>query len=106
MNKKYIEKETAINAIEDTSCYLCKKYIRTKKCNCDCEIWRNKKILQGISPADVKPVVRGEWICVPANVLEISRGYVFVNKCSKCGYRYSPENDNFCPNCGAEMKEQ
>ena len=48
MSKEYIEKAEAINAIEDTSCYLCKKYIRTKKCDCDCEIWRNKKMIHNI----------------------------------------------------------
>ncbi len=47
--------------------------------------------------ADVRPVVRGKWIEYP-----IADG---MNQCSLCGVlRFG--DSNFCPNCGAEMKEE
>ena len=46
--------------------------------------------------ADVKPVVRGEWRYEPNEDWY---------RCSVCGdTRYDEEN--YCPNCGAEMKEK
>lgn len=53
--------------------------------------------------ADVKPVVRGEWITDGD-----------VHKCSACGlttcddeYGDDPtEEYHFCPNCGADMRKE
>ena len=50
-------------------------------------------------PADVRPVVRGEWI---------NEDVDFV--CSVCGHDAYTEGDyrqvrtDFCPNCGADMR--
>lgn len=104
MNKEYIARETAINDIEETSCYLCKKYIGTKKCDCDCEIWRNKKMLHDIPAADVKPVIHAHWVSVPHKKSRI---------CSHCAcdepYKFAnvyADVYNFCPNCGADMRKE
>lgn len=61
--------------------------------------------LQNISPADVRPVVRGHWIGVYNDL-----------KCSVCGknwdelrtadgddWGYWEDKPPYCPNCGAEM---
>lgn len=47
--------------------------------------------------ADVRPVVRGQWENTGSDVW----------KCSACGYGIMPWNAgvNFCPNCGADMRE-
>ena len=45
-----------------------------------------------IPAADVRPVVRGEWELVD-DVLWL---------CSKCHYAHG--RSNFCPNCGADMR--
>ena len=53
--------------------------------------------------ADVRPVVRGKW--VPKN----TDGSWRVDTCSACKkdthyVRYAPAY-NYCPNCGADMRE-
>ena len=52
--------------------------------------------------ADVKPVVRGEWI-------KKDDGVCWWWECSNCGERplrrYKTDVlSNFCPNCGADMR--
>lgn len=48
--------------------------------------------------ADFRPVVRGKWEHFGSDVF----------RCSKCGYGIQPWNIgvNFCPNCGADMREE
>ena len=50
-----------------------------------------------IQTADVAEVRHGEWIKYPHN----SGIY-----CSRCRHkrRYKDANDNYCPNCGADMR--
>lgn len=51
--------------------------------------------------ADVAPVVHGEWIAVP------NSGIGNTAKCSCCGKPiYGYKAMNFCPNCGADMRER
>ena len=57
--------------------------------------------LRDYPAADVKPVVRGEWIEAPDKTSVI---------CSHCKADWNVfDNDtyrfNFCPNCGARMEE-
>ena len=54
--------------------------------------------LDEVPAADFRPVVRGKW--------EHFGGDVF--RCSECGYGIQPWNIgvNFCPNCGADMREE
>ena len=57
---------------------------------------------------DAVPVVRGEWVLVGTNGYEYETSV--EEECSLCGryvYRYDTQpQDNFCPNCGAKMKEK
>lgn len=50
-----------------------------------------------IPAADVRPVVRGKWITVKHPLYE----------CSICGAVYQDVGYgfNYCPNCGADMRE-
>ena len=53
--------------------------------------------------ADVRPVVRGKWI----DAVQSCHDSPHV-KCSVCGeyyWRYF-NKFNFCPNCGADMREE
>jgi hypothetical protein len=57
---------------------------------------------------DVRPVVRGKWI--PVGTDDMDEG---MFKCSECGSEhFFPEillgipADNYCPNCGADMREE
>ena len=54
--------------------------------------------------ADVRPVARGEWIW------ELADNGWANHICSCCGYTKNTDihvvlNWNFCPNCGADMRE-
>lgn len=58
-----------------------------------------KDRINQIPAADVRPVVRGEW-------LEPDDDYGYL-ECSVCE-ESSPNDErwNFCPNCGADMRKQ
>lgn len=57
-----------------------------------------RSVIEQIPTADVRPVLRGEW-------LEPDDDYGYL-ECSVCEER-SPNDErwNFCPNCGAYMRE-
>jgi hypothetical protein len=63
-----------------------------------------RKRLERIPAADVRPVVHGKWV----------QDCDYHFRCSVCGDRYVVSNGNpldaangwnFCPNCGADMRE-
>lgn len=59
--------------------------------------------LKRIPAADVRPVVRGKWV----DAVQSCHDSPHV-RCSMCGeyyWRYF-NKFNFCPNCGADMREE
>ena len=52
-----------------------------------------------VPSADVRENVKGEWI------LKSTNGEWF-DCCSKCGYVEWDNPSNFCPNCGADMRQR
>ena len=87
----YIEREAVIQTI----CGEC-GFCEIGGCDHDCDEIAH---IKDIPAADVKPVMRGEWI---ANGNEFDE-YGFVI-CSVCGARFfRGDSYNFCPNCGARM---
>lgn len=89
------------------------EFIRKYQLRDNKEIYTNGAMLlpvfrlkQWIEVADVRPVVRGQW--VPVSNDDEDEG---IYKCSICGNEnYFPEllieipADNFCSNCGADMR--
>lgn len=58
--------------------------------------------IKNIPAADVRPAVRGKWM--PKNEIGDC-----CYQCSDCGFvrdAYILDIGNFCPNCGADMREQ
>ena len=51
-----------------------------------------------IPAADVRPVVRGKWV-------QVMGKYDWMVKCSRCN-GVPLETSDFCPNCGADMREK
>ena len=78
---EYIEREKACSAIPD-----------------DYYGWRAKQILKKLPAADVRPVVRGKWT--------LSGGSYAVVQCSECNSQFLIWRTNFCPDCGADMREE
>lgn len=55
--------------------------------------------IESLEPADVAPVVHGEWI-----EIKNRNNTTIALRCNKCGQ--SPKHairSRFCPNCGAKM---
>ena len=104
--KEYIEREAAFNAIlklvpkvdGDGYCWVIRGDAATA--------------IDNIPAADVRPVVRGKW----KRVVDFTGVEAFGFKetmvvgwgCNVCGYEVdvSEGSFNFCPNCGADMREE
>ena len=101
MNEKYISIEAAIAEIKaDAGCANC--YVKMPGRCLACEAGRKIRRIKEIRPADVRPVKKGIWITPPKN-----RDYshlVDFYECPFCGY-VEDCLVNFCPNCGAKMRE-
>jgi rubrerythrin len=54
--------------------------------------------MRRIPAADVRPVARGRWIDTD--------NYYQRWKCSVCGCHTRDARPPFCPNCGADMREE
>lgn len=85
---EHIKREKAIEAV-------CKCCLANGICGHTC---KEITALQSIPAADVQPVVRGKWDHLGGGEW----------RCSQCGYGIMPWNagQNFCPNCGADMREE
>ena len=61
--------------------------------------------INSIPAADVRPVVRGKWEWNDNN------GYYYCGNCKAVSPREDQDGEyidcpNFCPNCGADMREE
>ena len=67
-----------------------------------------KKKLDNIQPADVRPVVRGHYVGEYDGYADGNPVYDMWY-CSECGCFFEDWDEkptyNFCPNCGADMRE-
>lgn len=57
-----------------------------------------KHMVADIPVADVRPVVHGKWVYK-------GKGDLGWFECSICSYPYWSERDNYCPRCGAVLRE-
>lgn len=102
MAKEYIERDAALNASKIF--YI--EYIEVdgdgyEDGNADDIPVVFKKDIEAIPAADVRPVVHAKWIGVALGDA----------RCSNCGEVYGVcgglmGDYNFCPNCGADMRER
>lgn len=94
--KEYIEREKAFDAVFGQFCAS----------SDETEAALNAAIeeIRAIPAADVRPVARGKW-----TEEMVSGGFAesWESTCSICGKSYRDiGKTNFCPNCGADMKEE
>lgn len=81
---EYIEKAALMSLIES----------EVRRWGDDYDYWQCLADIEDFKPADVRPVVRGKW--------KITSIYI---KCLECGECFMLIPQNFCPNCGADMRE-
>lgn len=94
METKYITKFEALEAVGaasyDISCYDYEKI---------------EKAIQDIPPADVLPVVRARWEDETGYIFNLFAQRVYCPACKSYAYFCPITLKNFCPNCGADMRE-
>lgn len=98
---KYIEREAAVTFLRDHSQWLMDGDFADG-------VFTASEMLERVPAADVAPVVHGEWV-VSLYTTTSKRGRVISNAkfaCSECGYGNGRKPSNFCPNCGADMRER
>lgn len=87
--KEYIERDAVI------------ELIRSYRCSTDVA-FHMEEALNEIPAADVRPVASGKWKKVPCH--ETDEAYTYI--CPFCRWcMIAIEPMNFCPNCGADMRE-
>lgn len=94
---EYIDRQAALKAV----CDACGIVPDREKENCQykfvgCKEYYNVFVLP---PADVRPVKHGKWI-----VKTDSEGKI-CGVCSCCGYKQYAGHLKYCPECGADMRE-
>jgi rubrerythrin len=103
MSEEYIEKEAAITKLRDVYEY---EYPTAGGDFDDYAIRIVPNVLHNLEPADVKPVVSGEWI---EGVYVGEVGDEIEWHCSSCGFAVLSDEYpawHFCPTCGADMREE
>ena len=99
----YIERQAAMDVFENLADEDWNKNTGTTWANAFIEV---AGMIDGIPPADVRPVVRGEWenmgdfikcsVCKATRLKEFNSYYGKVQRLVV--------ETNFCPNCGADMR--
>lgn len=84
--------------------YIDKQKAIDELCNVEEYNTRSIATIKDMKPADVRPVVRGRWVRHYCDEDGKYDGW----GCDKCKewYFFGPSKPNFCPNCGADMKEE
>ena len=90
---EYIEREAA----RKLACKIC------GDCDGGVDVCQFRDLdVDAIPAADVRPMVRGKWVAD-------GDGYHWTYNCSVCGWKDGypfNERHNYCPNCGADMREE
>lgn len=98
----YISRDAAIVAIKNLYPgiplvkFRLEKWHEENKNFMECE-----QAIERIPAADVRPVVQAQWIEKPVNVGTPNTDYF----CSNCNFASWNFKTNYCPNCGAYMRE-
>ena len=106
---EYIDREAFIESQQHLYCENCARRkdgkgkfvydIGDAPCRA-CGIMDVLDAVEDFPAADVRPVVRGKWI-KPTRVPDS-----MLDECSVFGFDTGAYTFNFCPNCGADMREE
>ena len=110
MGKEYIEREAAIDALTERNLVVHMDSVNdglVASCHRSAQ-----RVIANIPAADVRPVVRGKWI---QTTQPMGWRDEDCAECSVCGEDFVLDEwamdeftnlMNFCPNCGADMREE
>lgn len=97
--KEYIERESVLKCVAEDG----------RDCEYDLGYWKHneefQELIKAIPAVDVRPVVRGKWIWFG----DCSNEGLYCSVCkNKIHEARNPKKklSNFCPNCGADMREE
>lgn len=103
----YISREAAIEAIR-SECVGCVGQEIGERFCCKCAIRQREVALYSVPAADVRPVAHGHYIGEYDGYADGNPVYDMWY-CSECGCCFEDWDEkptyNFCPNCGADMRE-
>lgn len=102
---KYIEEQAIFREMDKVYCEGCRKYTPDKRCE-DCDVYQWGEIIIDLPPADVAPVVRGEWVDKERHEHYPSGKPYTARYCGVCGKRDHNEDGDFCGYCGADMRNK
>ena len=90
---QYIDKKEAINALAKYNVYMCVDEVESR--------YHAEKALESVEIANVRENVCGKWV--------VRDKKVFCTHCNKPQFKYidigADWRPNFCPNCGADMRQ-
>lgn len=109
MAEKYISVES-VSELISIACIECKDACEESDgiyadCN-QCLLHDVKKKLSTISAADVRPVVNARWEDETGYIFNLLAQRVYCPACKSYAYFYPITTKNFCPNCGADMRQK
>ena len=109
---EYSEREAAVDALARLCKRVCQYSEKQRKYMCGaCPLGDAFTVIEDDLPAaDVRPVVKAYWIGEGDGYADGEMVYD-VWHCSNCDYTVDegdnePPQYNFCPNCGADMREE
>lgn len=109
MENDYISREAAIyvHKLQCAGCANQQDQDYSEYCKV-CTIYNEIKCTEALPAADVRPVVRGQYIGDYDGYADGAPVYD-IWSCSVCGCVFEDWDEkptyNFCPNCGADMRE-
>lgn len=66
------------------------------------DIYDVQWLVRAQTTVDAVEVVHGRWIPIRNK----KHGYYMGLLCSECGHKATNKGGNYCPNCGADMRER
>ena len=92
-----ISREAILDAFANKFCAYCP----LTDCDTNCKLCYLIDTVKEEPAADVRPVVRGKWIVHTSDLFPTDS----TIECNQC-HAEQPAgiDDNFCPNCGADMR--
>lgn len=99
---KAILEETSSESVEELADFVATRNLYLDWCG---GVLQACQTAQEIPTADVRPVVRARWEDETGYIFNLLAQRVYCPACKSYAYFYPITTKNYCPNCGADMRE-